>query len=314
MAVGSFAAALVDESRYALILSYGGVALLATVFYDYSLHASLSYGTQWLILGRSTIIPVDDSMIEQEVHMRYLGVMFALCKRLFITTMATKAILLLLVQGLMAHRVHVLYRPARTISTLLVVLFVASQVSALASLTFITEQETRADLFVGKAYCPVPQYKLSREDEWMSALNVSVPIFFEIVLCILALYRWFTRLRSARRQSRQRLVYDLLATLLRDNIVYFVIALICLCISSKWAMPKSEVGALNAAAAWYINFLYAGQVVMFSLCGPRMILNIRQFCIEDSGVVRNTTEESYDRQLTTVVLDFLSGSTRIGGA
>jgi len=202
----------------------------------------------------------------------------------------------------MGFRVYILYSSSKFIRTLLFVTFVVSQASALTGLVLITEKEINAYQYVGQGYCTIPDFKTSN-NSWEDTLNVTCPIAFEIVICALALYRWSTRFRTSRRRLLQWSVNDVLTTLIRDNIMYFIIAVICLGITSRWALPAADVEGFTSSAAWYINILYASQVYLFSMTGPRMILNIRKHYTNDGEVPRGTPRDTNPYQFTSVLED-----------
>ncbi|EIW85797.1 hypothetical protein CONPUDRAFT_80211 [Coniophora puteana RWD-64-598 SS2] len=308
MTVGLYGTVDVNRTRYAVITTYGDAALLVTVLYDYLTHLDQEVELIWN--KRLTYIS------SLYYLMRYLGIVYIVficlnrfpdsfherpCESLYVGVLVCKTILAPVIQGFMAFRVYILYRPCRVLFVFLLALFIVAQGTATAGLAMLAHMSAGYQS-IAAPYCSIPHGKTS-DKGWLAALNVICPIVLEVILCILVLYRWFTRFRSSRRQVLPLTVDDILTTLVRDNIVYFVIAVICMFLSPRWALPMADDASFDTRAAWYNNITNASQVALFSLCGPRMILNVRKYYDQDNAVTKScTTAVQSPRELTTVVL------------
>ncbi|EIW85819.1 hypothetical protein CONPUDRAFT_80218 [Coniophora puteana RWD-64-598 SS2] len=308
------------KPHYALLLSYADASLMVTVLYDYVTHLSEEVELIWSrkFTFTSTLY----------LLMRYIGIIFAItlclyrlpvslstlpCETSCIVTTAFKAVLAPLIQGLMALRVYVLYEQCKSIAILLFVSFVVSQATALTGLFLIMNEETTSYRTFDGLYCSLVPYDMNNK-RWIRTFNVSLVIPFETLVCALAMFSWFTRYRSTCRRFMEWSVNNIIATLIRDNIVYFLVALICMCLSSEWALPQRAIDEFTIGAAWYTSVVDASQVIMFSLCGPHIILNICRYHARNraSDPSATTTLSPQRQQLTSVPLQDLGAGTSGG--
>jgi len=194
------------------------------------------------------------------------------CHQLRTAQAGIKPVLLFAVELMMALRVNALYRSSRPVVVLLGILFIAAQVTSIISLAFITEQGESEYSSLSPKYCPSLLMK-NPGLQWMQNMNVVCPIMFEIILLFLALYRFFDHIRSTRRRPRS--TNDrIFMTLIRDNILYFMMAILCLFMTSHWALPNFDPETFAYNGATYMAVHDFSQVMLLSWCGPHMVLTM----------------------------------------
>ncbi|EIW76406.1 hypothetical protein CONPUDRAFT_76753 [Coniophora puteana RWD-64-598 SS2] len=146
---------------------------------------------------------------------------FDRCYRLYIVEEITIVTVTFLLQGMMSIRVWVLLGMQRSVYAFLLVGFVICQIVAVINLamyfvayrgaTVLVDERVVQDCFARGA---LPSWA-----PWMIPLANGLLAFYELILCACAVYYLFTG--NKKRGSQGFIMGGLVATLVRDNLLYF---------------------------------------------------------------------------------------------
>jgi len=170
----------------------------------------------------------------------------------------------LLIQVILQLRVYALYERSKTILMLLLT-FCALEIAAMASLVGVTIGHLEH----------IPVVSTPTGCFYRGLLNASalfwVPgLVFEPLLCVLVIYKAWSREKQGRR-------IPLMVTVARDSLIYFAVIFIVL-------LASTIIWARNPT---YINMIMPWSAALPSILGSRLLLNMRE------KVHRSGEENSY---------------------
>ncbi|EIW84263.1 hypothetical protein CONPUDRAFT_80663 [Coniophora puteana RWD-64-598 SS2] len=278
-----------EWERFAQIITYGDVAMFGVVIYDYLIHI----GSELELIWSKRLSP---SIVYYFV-LRYIGIIFVFRRIVDFIVLICQAVLFFMVQGLMAIRVYALYKPSTAMLRFLLVSFIVAQGTCLVALGIIARLGT-GEYVLPESTChtALPAHK---QDMWIYSLNAALPTAFEIILLVLALYRFYGHVKSHWRDSSRS---GLLALVVRDNLLYFIIVFFAGMMTTIGWVPRLK--GYGAGAATYWTALNVTQVLVLSMCGPKMILNLHRYDVcHLSGLAWSTEEVGHPIELSTVYLE-----------
>lgn len=187
------------------------------------------------------------------------------------------------INAMMALRVYAMYGRSKKVGAFLIVCFTITQVLNLAS---------SLELVIGAHIYVVPGYGCSFDETNVTvALQLgfyAVMCAYEVVLLGLALHSAFKNQESSTRSSWSD--YNTLwATLIRDNVLYFLLATLSWALyASSWVptLPANVQNSVvyNVAVDWLGIYAY-------TMLGPIMMLSIHRF---DAKQVRGGTSNGVE--------------------
>lgn len=184
-----------------------------------------------------------------------------------------------------------MYGRSKKIGVLLVACFMMVQVMNVASsLALVARPQISASLTLGCFYDPTG---LTFQLQLGSSIAVCV---YEVALLVLALYSAFKNQASGIKFSRRSL-NTLWGLLIRDNVLYFLLATLNWVISaSSWipSLPAKESVAYEMASSMLECYVY-------TMLGPVMMLSIRRFDAEQVQGGSSSAEEANTLEFAVVV-------------
>lgn len=205
------------------------------------------------------------------------------CYRLYIVEEITIVTVTFLLQGMMSIRVWILLGMQRSVYVFLLVGFVICQIVAVINLamyfvaykgvTVLFDEHVVQDCFARGA---LPSWA-----PWLIPLANGLLAFYELILCACAVYYLFTG--NKKRGSQGFIMGGLVATLVRDNLLYFFLAFFILLITTIENIPQ-----IQQVKGLYWTTFATLRYVFYGLTGPWMVLDLRKQAYEDYVESRST--------------------------
>ncbi|EIW86013.1 hypothetical protein CONPUDRAFT_68639 [Coniophora puteana RWD-64-598 SS2] len=208
-------------------------------------------------------------------QLRYLGIIYIMRtlglstfgKSLYLESVSQvlNLVIVMLLQGLMTLRVYVLLGKPKSICLALGILFAVTQITNIVSMLYYLtagEKFWTDDEVLGFHYC---MYNVSTNRAWTIPTSSISLLVFEIVLCGFILNYAVKNLSVSLWSVPAHATASLTWIIVRDNLVYFFIALATLLLSSINLIPIISE-AINSVA----------EVTLLSMAGPRMIISLRK--------------------------------------
>jgi len=200
---------------------------------------------------------------------------------------ATQLIAVFSLQVMMVVRVCALYNGSKkirwTLFSLLAVEYVI--IVALVSISLTGPGATVDEYdWSGIRHC-MNHISSNSVGNWGAPLRFSLMITFEFLLVVLTLWRFYGHVMDSKAHAIMSKCADrFLVLLVRDNVVYFVLAFVGIGSNAVAFAPSLEEPSLGTAVFCVFNIiLYNGVITMI---GPWMVLNIRR---QDARDMRGET-------------------------
>ncbi|EIW78789.1 hypothetical protein CONPUDRAFT_74392 [Coniophora puteana RWD-64-598 SS2] len=292
MSSASLEQVLVADANLSMQTGYAAVAMLSLVTYDYRREPSfrersvLRFDLE--ILGNRTVL------IEQENDIYYRSVhaltkMFLRRFPLFSTTQIACIIINIILQGMLSVRIYVLFGRSAAVLLALGSCFVIAQLLKIGfNSWFLSSGPTSLYEFgfLSINFC-VQDVPVNRV--WTYLADGTTMLVFEIILCAFALRYAFKSLEDPFWKSPTRSVVSLGSVIVRDNLVYFFIALVNTVLIAVYDSPNVVISVAYSC----ISLICL--TILWALVGPWMIISLRKSYNRD---IEEVTPNEHE--LTTV--------------
>jgi len=238
--------------------------------------------------------------------MRYLGLLYCAqsflwlmfdlkmsergCYILYALSMAIQTIVIMALQVMMIIRLHAMYSRSVRILRLLLGTFIAQTVTSLSTSIVLYGPFGKPIMQSSiESHAVLCGNLLSSLAFWTGTLSQLVTLTYEAVLVSLTLFKYVVYVRERHQLWQTWRTTHLLAILVRDNLSYFfmVIAALLLEIVSFDVWDRKE--EMNDPGLLYMCMSDVLVISVISICGPRMILNLR---LQDKSTVLGDPEET----------------------
>ncbi|KAG0700265.1 hypothetical protein DFH29DRAFT_1080753 [Suillus ampliporus] len=239
------------------------VASSAAVIYDWALtfgqEVELVWKQRWSLM---TVL---------YLSVRYIGIPYLIVTIMFtVPTISltdeimtevldwTSAIVNAILGVIMIVRLYAMYQRSRNVLIVLVVIFLAVNITNAVLVAIITTHTSGEELVLSGTYqCT---FQTSEQNALiMGAMTWALITVWEVLALCFAVWIAVIRFRELRRSSRGWIVQDCFTVLMKTHVVYFA--------RDIYSM-ETEV---------YLGFLQIFELVQMFVLGPRLILGVREF-------------------------------------
>jgi len=314
------------------IESYSHVALLTLVVYDYFLRfdqeVECIWKRKWSLTTALYIIVCYFGMFAVVASMLLsfsMEMTGERCLRLYLAYQVVGLFVIAALQAISIIRIHALYNRSRTVLYILLGLFILEQVTIVTTISVLYAMKdniSSIDLSLGGVYeCNIsdsaPMFV------WMNLTNCIAVAVFEVVMVSMALYRIWLHLELVRNDRRSlklsasaepsswaALFKNLLAVVIRDNILYFVLIFVFDGIKAATLDPSPAVQGITMSATVFESAVAFMQGFLVCMIGPYLVLSLRRHRAV-SYVYSQSEEGTEGTQSNVTTMRFREGNAEL---
>jgi len=305
--------------------AYTKVAMAALVLYDYLLHLDNESSYIWQTSF--------SSVTGLYVVLRYVGIAYAIvsvlailalsnlqCHILFVCSEAMQVLILLALHSLMIMRLHAMYERSTKVLIFLIGCFIvemgiyfSATVYQLLPSSGIVEIKL---ILSNNSFCSLSSVNLERLPivDRLNSANVGSILAVEVIMVLLSLYQFTWHIQDSirgrqglSRKALTRSAGSFFSILVKDNVLYFLLALSTTSVTLKMnSLPRTTSAFLTVLDG------VLGALTL-TIIGPHMILSVRHAARSDHVVsgsaFRSINHETREVEMATIRFESFDGQT-----